>query len=208
MNFLRPAPSFLLTRAMLALMVGGLAVSLSAMGAAAGDAPSSKVADTTNGLTIKSGDLLIEATAATRILRGHLRQPLSFQIMGGWVDKAKIQRANQVADEAEKRKQARGSFGLLTVEVGAGKTEAGIYQLVPNGKDPRSGTIMIKSAKDAGLAADYTAQSGTLTILSVAMNASGSAVVAAEGRFDGDFRSNAGDSRSFSGHFRFVPKKK
>lgn len=199
MSRFRLTSRFSLAHAVLALLIGGLAVSLPASGAASGKS---------GGITLKSDALVIEATSAPAILRGQLRQPLSFRVMGGWVDKAKIQRANQETDEAEKRKQARASFGLLTLQVAAGKTEPGIYQLAPSGKGAQGGTVVIKKAKDAGLATDYTSQSGTLTIHSVVMNASGSAVAAVEGTFDGDFRSSGGDSRAFSGHFQFVPKKK
>lgn len=197
-----------LTRTLLSLVVGGLAVALPVGTASGADAPASKASRKSGGVTIKGDGLMLEATAAPAILRGQLAQPLSFRVMGGWVNQAKIQRANQETDEAEKRKQARGSFGLLSLQVAAGKIEPGTYQLVPNGKDPKSGTVIIKKAQDAGLASDYTSQSGTLTIQSMTMNTSGSAVAAVQGSFDGQFRGAGGDSRAFSGQFSFVPKQR
>ena len=201
----RPTRPRLLTRTLLALLVGGLALALPA---SAADAPAGKASRKSGGVTIKGDGLMLEATTAPAILRGQLVQPLSFRVMGGWVDRAKIERANQETDEVEKRKQARGSFGLLTLQVAAGKIAPGTYQLVPNGKDPKSGTVIIKKAQDAGLATDYTSQSGTLTIQSMTMNASGSTVAAVQGSFEGQFRGSGGDNRAFSGQFSFVPKQK
>lgn len=197
-----------LTRTLLALVVGGLTVALPAGAASGADAPAGKASRKSGGVTIKGDGLMLEATAAPAILRGQLAQPLSFRVMGGWVNQAKIARANQETDEAEKRKQARGSFGLLTLQVAAGKVEPGTYQLVPNGKDPKSGTVIIKKAQDAGLATDYTSQSGTLTIQSMTIDTSGSAVAAVQGSFDGQFRGAGGDRKAFSGQFSFVPKQK
>ena len=199
----------LLSRALLPVLIGGLAVTLAGCGAADGDAPSSKSSavstDSQNRVTIKSDGLAIEATTATAILRGYSRQPVSVRIMGGWVDAEKAKRAGQESDEAQQRKQAMASFGTLTVQVAAGKTEPGSYQLTPDGDSPDVGTVIIDKVKDAGLASDYTSQSGTLTIKSVAMSDGGS-VAAIEGNFDGQFASEDGDNRAFSGNFRFAPK--
>lgn len=71
------------------------------------------------------------------------------------------------------------SFGLITLQVAADKAEPGTYSWVS--KAPKTskesttdtGTVIIDKAKDAGLADDYTSQSGTLTIKSVAKNDNG-----------------------------------
>ncbi|AVO41516.1 hypothetical protein C6571_09615 [Simplicispira suum] len=128
------------------------------------------------------------------------------RILGGWVDKAKAKKASQETDPAEKRKQAMGSFGTLSLQIAAGKAEPGTYQMGPEGQGPQSGTVVIGEAKEAGLAGDYTSKSGTLTIKSVTME--GKKLSAIEGMFDGQFGSNAGDSRAFSGQFQISPKKK
>lgn len=199
----------LLSGVLLPVLIGGLAVTLAGCGAANGDASSSKLSAAStasqNRVAIKSDGLAIEATTATAILRGYSPQPLSVRIMGGWVDAEKAKRAGQESDEAEQRKQAMASFGTLTVQVAAGKTEPGSYQLAPEGDSPDVGTVIIDKVKDAGLASDYTSQSGTLTIKSVAMSDGGS-VTAIEGSFEGQFASEDGDSCAFSGNFRFKPK--
>ena len=208
MKFFRLAPRHFLARALLPLMIGGLAVALSGCGAADDDGSSSKAAANKNGVTIKGDGLMINATASASTLPGFLRQPLSTRIMSGWVDEEKIRRANKETDPAEKKKLSLGSFGLLTLQLAAGKPEAGTYQLVPEGKDPESGTVIIDKSEDAGLADNYTSHSGMLTIKSVTMSENGKSVKAVEGSFDGEFKSDDGDSRAFSGNFRYVPKKK
>lgn len=202
----------LLTRAVLPLMIAGMAVSLAGCGGTDGDGPSFKSSaissDSESGLTIEGGDLKIKASTATAVLRGYSTQPVSVRVMSGWIDKEKAERAGKESDETKQRKEALASFGTVTVQVAAGKAEPGSYQLTPDSDNPETGTVIIDSAKNAGLPADYTSQSGTLTIKSVAMNESGNAVAAIAGTFDGKFSSDEGDSRDFKGSFQFVPKKK
>lgn len=221
MKSFRHFPHHFLARALLPIVIGGLALTLAGCD---GSADTKSTAKTTSskaagsksgGLTLKGDGLTIEAATATAMLRGYSSQPLSVRIMSGWVNTDKAKRASKEKDEAEKRKQAMGSFGILTVQIAADKAEPGTYQLVP--KAPKvsktskesatqTGTIIIDEAKDAGLAGDFTSQSGTLTIKSVAKNDNGG-VAGVEGQFDGQFSSDAGDSRAFSGSFRYVPKK-
>ena len=167
--------------------------------------PASKASGAQNGIALKSDGLAIDAQTATALLGGYSTQPLSFQIMSGWVDKEKIRLANQETDKAEKRKKAMGTFGTLTVQVAAAKAEPGTYQLTPKEGAPQTGKVTINQAKDAGIAAAYTSQSGTLTIKSVAINDAGK-VAAVEGAFEGQFKSDKGDSRAFSGSFLVAPK--
>lgn len=202
-------------RSFLPLVVAGLAVSLAGCGPSsdAKSAPtsppeitSSKAKISERGFTIKGDGLAIDATASAAILPSYSSQPLSVRILGGWVDKAKAKKASQETDPAEKRKQAMGSFGTLSLQIAAGKAEPGTYQMGPEGQGPQSGTVVIGETKEAGLAGDYTSKSGTLTIKSVTME--GKKLSAIEGMFDGQFGSNAGDSRAFSGQFQISPKKK
>lgn len=212
-NF-HPTPRRRFAYAFAPVLIAGLAVSL--VGCGAGDdreAPASTASNAApgagNGVTIKGDGLTIDGIASTAILQGYLSQPLSVRIMSGWVDKDKARRANQEADEAEKRKQAVASFGLLTLQVAAGTAAPGTYQLAAEEGGAQSGMVIIDKDEDAGLAGDYISQSGTLTIKSVVMSESSviPKVTAVEGTFDGQFASDAGDSRAFSGNFRFVPKK-
>lgn len=201
------------TSALFSIFIAASAVSIAGCGAADDEAPAGSATQATtasaNGVTLKGDGLMLDARTSPAMLRGHSGQPLSVRIMGGWLDKDKAKRANQETDEAEKKKLAMASFGLLTLQVAAGTAEPGTYQLAAEEGGPQSGTVTIDKAKSAGLAADYTSQSGTLTIKSVATDA-GSAmrsVNAIEGTFDGQFASDDGDRRAFSGSFRFVPKK-
>lgn len=222
MKSFRPFPHRFLARALLPVMLGGLAASLVGCGRSGGDespaktsaskaakskATASKAADSTNGMVLKGDGLSLEANAGTAMLNGYSPHPLSVRIMGGWVNQDTAKRSNQETDEAAKRKLAMASFGMLTINIAAGKAEPGTYPLVPKGKDPQTGTVVIDEDKGAGLAGDYTSQSGTLTIKSVVMNDSGTAVAGVEGSFDGQFSSDAGDSRAFSGSFRYAPKR-
>ena len=208
-----PAPRRRFTYVFFSILIAASAVSITGCGTADSEAPAGAATRATsaaeNGVTIKSDGLTIDATTSTAMLRGYLRQPLSIRIMGGWMDKDKAKRASLETDEAEKQKQAMGSFGLLTVQVAAGTAEPGTYQLAATEGGPQSGTVIIDKAAAAGLAADYTSQSGTLTIKSVVMDDSSAMpkVTAVEGSFDGQFASDDGDSRAFSGDFRFTPKK-
>ena len=219
----RPLQPFL-ARALLPVLIGGLAMSLAGCDRAADSASAANTAaspsgaaqkgsttsatDNTMGITLKSDGLAIDAPAATALLGGYSQEPLSFRIMSGWVNHEKIKLANQETDPAEKRKKAMGTFGTITLEVAAAKAAPGTYQLAPEGGTPQAGTVSINKAADAGIANAYTSQSGTLTIQSVSMEGSGnlSKVAAVEGTFDGQFSSDAGDSRAFSGSFRFRPK--
>lgn len=211
MKFFPTGRRTVLARALLPVLIGGMAASLAGCGTADSDTPSSKSSavsiDSQNGITIKSDGLAIEATTATAILRGYSTQPLSVRIMGGWIDRENAKRAGQTSDEAEQRKQAMASFGTLIVQVAAGKAEPGSYQLAAEGDSPEAGTVVIDKAKSAGLDSNYTSQSGTLTIKSVTMKDGGS-VEAVQGTFDGQFASEEGDSRAFSGSFRFDPNDK
>lgn len=128
--------------------------------------------------------------------------------MAGWVDRDKIALANKASNEDERRKQAMGSFGLMTVHVAAATAEAGTYQLAPKDGGPQTGTVIVDEDEDAGLSSTLTSQSGTLTIKSVTMNDSGSWVLAVEGVFEGQFSGRDGSSREFSSDFRFVPEAK
>lgn len=208
-----PAPRRQFTYALFSILIAASAVSITGCGAADSEAPDGAAARATaaadNGVTLKGNGLTIDAVTSPAMLRGYSGQPLSVRIMGGWLDKDKARRAGQEADEAERKKQAMGSFGLLTLQIAAGTTAPGTYQLAAEEGGPQSGTIIIDKAKAAGLAADYTSQSGTLTITSVVTDGSSArpAVTAVEGTFDGQFASDDGDRRAFSGGFRFVPKK-
>lgn len=208
-------PRKLLFRSLLPLMFGGLAMVLAGCGEADGDVgsgtPSSKKADGLfKGITVEGEGFALEATTAPAILRGYSTQPLSVRIVGGWIDREKIERANMETDEAEKKKKAMGSFGTFTLQLAAGKAEPGDYQLVPDGKDPQSGTVILGKAKKLGLVDVYTSQSGTLTIQSVTMKGENGreTVSAVAGTFDGQFSSDSGDSRAFSGRFGYAPKAK
>ena len=221
MKYFRPFPRLSLARALLPVMIGGLALSLAGCDRSADSkssakttsskTTSSKATNSKGGLTLKGDGLTIEAATATAMLRGYSIQPLSVRIMSGWVNTEKAKRSNQETDQAEKMKQAMSSFGILTVQVSADKTEPGTYQLVPKapkvakGSVSETATVIIDKAKEAGLPDDYTSQSGTLTIKSVAKNDKGG-VSGVEGTFDGKFGSDAGDSRAFSGDFRYFPK--
>lgn len=216
MKSFRPFPQRFLCRALVPVAVASLAMSLAGCGQSAdSESPaksaSSKATSSKGGLTLKGDDLLIEAATATAMLGGYSQQPLSVRIMSGWVNTEKAKRANQESNEAEKRKQAMGSFGLMTIQISADQAEPGTYQLVPKapkvakGSVSETGTVIIDEDKGAGLAGDYTSQSGTLTIKSVAKNDKGG-VTGVEGSFDGKFGSDAGDSRAFSGSFRYAPK--
>lgn len=211
MNVSSPVARPFFARAWLLIVVAALGALLAGCGPASdSDSPSTTRSDTLKtaerGFTLKGDDLTINATESAAILPAYSRQPLSLRIMGGWVDRDKIKRANMETDPAEKKKQALGSFGTLTLQIAAGKAEPGTYQLHPEGNDAQSGTIVISQAKDAGLADEYTSKSGTLTIKSLTMG--DQSQFAIEGSFDGEFGSSAGDSRAFSGQFQFSPKKK
>lgn len=202
-------------RSFLPLVVAGLAVSLAGCGPSsdAKSAPtsppeitSSKAKISERGFTIKGDGLAIDATASAAILPSYSSQPLSVRILGGWVDSAKARRASTETDPAEKKKLAMGSFGTLNMQISAGTAEPGTYQLGPEGKNPQGGTIVIDESKEAGLANAYTSKSGTLTVKSITMD--GKKISAIDGAFDGAFGSSAGDTRTFTGEFRYFPKKK
>ena len=167
---------------------------------------SSKAKAAGNGVTIQGDGVNIDATVSSALMPGYSDHALSARILGGWVDRAKIARANKETDPAEKKKQSMGSFGTVIVHIAAGKLEPGTYPLGKNEKDPQGGSVSIDKAKDAGLNDDYTAKSGNLTIRSVTFD--GKKLTAIEGLYDGQFASSAGDSRAFSGEFRYFPKKK
>lgn len=198
-------------RAFLSIAAAGLVATLAGCGPSSDAKPAStaapaKVETADQGFILKSDDLTIDATVSAGLLPGYSTQPLSLRIMGGWVDRARIKRANEETDPEERKKQAMGSFGTLTLQIAAGKAEPGTYQLGPEGDDPQTGTVVIGEAEELGLADEYTSQSGTLTVKSITMgNRSPDAI---EGTFDGQFGSSAGDSRVFSGQFQISPKKK
>lgn len=218
MKSFRPFPLRFLARAILPVMVAGLAVSLAGCSPSADDnkvptqASAKKAADSKGGFTLKGDGLDLDAATGTAMMRGFSPQPLSVRIMSGWVDTEKAKRAAQETDEAEKKKLAMGSFGLLTLQIAADKAEPGTYRLLPKapkaapGGASDTGTVIIDRSEDAGLDNAYTSQSGTLTITAVTRNDSG-VVTGVEGKFDGQFGSDAGDSRGFSGGFRFTPTK-
>lgn len=196
--------------AFLSIAVAGLVATLVGCGPSS-DAKSSsttasaKVESAKQGFILKSDDLTIDATVSAGMLSGYSTRPLSLRILGGWMDQAKIKRANEETDPAEKKKLSMGSFGTLTLEITAGKAEPGTYQLGPEGDDPQSGTIVIEQDEDLGLD-EYTSQSGTLTVNSLTMG--DRSPVAIEGTFDGLFGSSAGEGRAFNGQFRISPKEK
>lgn len=201
--------------ALLSMVVAGLAVSLTGCGPSSDAAsPSKSPAKSSSakaqtvkpGFTIQGDGLAIDATATAALLPSYSSQPLSLRIMGGWVDSAKARLANKETDPAEKKKLAMGSFGTLDLQISAGKAEPGTYQLGPEGKSPQGGTIVIGEAQEAGLAGEYKSKSGTLTVKSITMD--GKKISAIDGAFDGQFDSNAGGSRAFTGEFRYFPKKK
>lgn len=225
MQSFRPFVQPFLARALWPVVVSGLALSLvgcdrAADNATASNAPAATTAASNSssasqpspapkgagaGITLKGEGVAIDATAAPALLGGYSSEPLSFRIMAGWVNQEKIQLANQEADAAEKRKKAMGTFGTITLEVAASEATPGTYQLAAEGGKPQTGTVGIQKAASAGIASAYTSQSGTLTVQSVTMDATGK-VAAIEGAFDGQFSSDAGDSRAFSGSFRFLAK--
>ena len=220
MNVFRPAPRPLFARLILPALIGGLALSIAGCsgtdsGSSTGSSPatsssksSSKTAGSPNGVTLKGEGLSIDATSTANLMRGYSTEPVSFRMMSGWVDNEKIALANKETDEAEKRKKAIGSFGILTLQVAAGAASPGTYQLAAEEDAPTTGTVIIDKSEDAGIAHQYTSQSGTLDIKSVDVDDSGvtAKVTAVEGTFDGTFASDDGDTRDFSGSFRFVPK--
>lgn len=204
-------PRIFWARALAPLVLVGAAAALLGCGPSAEAQPSSKNASspakaTSNGVTIKGEGVGIDATATASLMRGYATQPLSVRILAGWVDSEKAKRASQETDPDKKKKQAMGSFGTLTVQIAAGKAEPGTYQLGPEGNNPQGATFVIGKAKEAGLTDEYTSSSGTLTIKSVSLDAA--KVTAIEGQFDGTFANSAGDSRAFTGEFRYSPKKK
>lgn len=223
MQSFRPFVQPFLARTLWPLVVSGLALSLAGCDRAADNAPAATAAASNSsnsssasqpsalqkgaasGITLKSEGVAIDATAAPALLGGYASEPLSFRIMSGWVNQEKIQLANQETDPAEKRKKAMGTFGTITLEVAASEATPGTYQLAPEGGKPQTGTVGIQKAASAGIASAYTSQSGTLTVQSVTMDATGK-VAAIEAEFDGQFSSDAGDSRAFSGSLRFLPK--
>lgn len=213
MKSFTPATHALFARALLSMVVAGVAASLAGCGPASDAKPSSpspsktvsaKATTAERGFTIRGDGVTIDATTSAALLPSYSQQALSVRIMGAWVDRAKAQRANKETDPAEKKKLAMDSFGTLNLQVSAGKAEPGTYQMGAEGKDPQSGTIVIGEAESAGLAGEYTSKSGTLTVKSVRMD--GKKPVAIEGAFDGQFGSSAGDNRAFSGQFWFAPK--
>ena len=206
MKFFPSVSQTLLSRALLPIMLGAMALSLASCGATADDPASSKKGGPQNGVTLKGDGLNLDATMSAALLGGYAQQPLSVRIMSGWVDKERIARANQITDKDEKMKESMGSFGTLTVQVSAGTAAPGTYQLAATEGDAQSGTVIIDKEKNAGLDAEYTSESGTLTIKSVTVD--GRSVDALEGSFDGQFASEDGDSRALSGTFLYVPTKK
>lgn len=210
-----PPPSFVCrnawARALMPLMVLGVAAALVGCGPSSeakssAATTSSKAKTAGNGVSIQGDGIDIDATVSSALMLGYSDRPLNVRILAGWVDKAKIARSNKETDPAEKKKQAMGSFGTVSVQIAAGKAEPGTYQLGPEGKDPQGATFVIGKVKEMGLADEYTSKSGTLTIKSVALK--GTNVSAIEGQFDGQFANSAGDSRAFKGDFLFRPKKK
>ena len=207
MKTFRLFPQPFLARALLPALIGGLALSLagcdrSADSASPAKTTASKATAAASGITLQGEGVAIDAPAATA---GYSTEPLSFRIMSGWVDQEKIKLANQETDPAEKRKKAMGTFGTVTLQIAAVQAAPGSYQLAPQAGAPQTGTVILDAAKGAGIAHDYTSQSGTLTIQSVTMNDTGKQVKAVTGTFDGQFHSEQGDSRAFSGSFRFIP---
>ena len=210
MKTFRPFSQLFLARAFLPALIGGLALSLagcdrSADSASPAKTTASKATAAASGITLQGEGVAIDAPAATALLGGYSTEPLSFRIMSGWVDQEKIKLANQETDPAEKRKKAMGTFGTVTLQIAAVQAAPGSYQLAPQAGAPQTGTVILDAAKGAGIAHDYTSQSGTLTIQSVTMNDTGKQVKAVAGTFDGQFHSDQGDSRAFSGSFRFIP---
>ncbi len=227
-----PLRRLFLDRPLRAVLLGGLAVSLAGCGRevdieapsttpspklesadSADSAPASapptqavrQTAVAVSGITLRSGGVALDAPAATALLGGYSTEPLSFRIMSGWVDNEKTMLTNQETDEASKGNKAMETFGTLTVQVAAAKAEPGTYQLAPKEGDPQTGTVIIDKAEGVGIASAYTSQSGTLTIKSVAMSDIG-ILAAVDGSFDGQFKSEEGDSRTFSGSFRLAAK--
>lgn len=193
-------------RAMLGVAAALLFATAQAGSQSASNTASSQAKLQGNGIRITGDAWGLDATASAALMRGYSGQPLSVRILAGWVDQANVALAKQASDPAEKKKKAMGSFGTVTVQIAAGKAEPGSYQLSPDAENATDATVVIEQAKEAGLAGDYTSQSGTLTIQSVTRD--GSKVTALAGRFDGQFASSAGNSRAFSGDFRYAPKKK
>ena len=212
MKSFNPSLRTFLARALAPILVARLVVPLAGCGPAADSkspattTPSSKSTAAKSGLTLKSDGLMIDASTGTSMLPGYAIQPLSFRIMSGWVNQEKFKLANQETDPAEKRKKLMKTFGLVTLQVSAAKAAPGTYQLAPEGKGPQTGSVDIDKNEDAGIAHNYTAQSGTLNIKSVTMNDAGKQVSTVEGSFEGQFKSAQGDSRAFSGSFQLVPK--
>ncbi len=217
MKFPTQATRTFFARALLSMVMAGVAASMAGCGRSGDDeapanATSKKAADSKGGLTIKGDGLNIEAFTSTSLLPGFSRQPLSVRIMSGWVNTERLKLVAQEKDQAKKQALALGNFGLLTVQIAADKAEPGNYQLLPTapkvakGSASETGTVIIDKAKDAGLPDAYTSQSGTLTIKAVTKDDRGM-VTGVEGAFDGKFASDAGDSRAYSSNFRFTPTK-
>ncbi|WP_222565836.1 hypothetical protein [Novilysobacter antarcticus] len=161
-----------------------------------------------NGLTLASQNWNLDATASAGLLPGHADAPLSFRMATGWVNTAAAKAAGKEADPAAQREQALASFGLLTVAIAAGTAEPGKYRLADEVSGADTAAVTIPLDKDTGLAGEFTSQSGTLTIKSVETEEglSRAKVVAVDGKFDGVFADEQGDTRPISGTFRFAPK--
>ncbi|HUH89573.1 MAG TPA: hypothetical protein VLZ76_02790 [Lysobacter sp.] len=194
-----------------ALVISALALAgCGGAGTEAGSGASGGKADrNANGVTLASGDWSLDATASAALMPAHSTAPFSARLASGWVNADRVRASNQASDADEKRSQALSSFGLTTMEFSAGKAESGTYRLASEVSGDDSGTVVIQQDKGAGLDSEYTSQSGTLTIKSVQVEEGRYSirVIAVDGSFDGQFTDKEGNTRPFTGSFRFNPDK-
>jgi hypothetical protein len=193
-----------------ALVISALALAgCGGAGTEAGSRASGGKADSNaNGVTLASGDWSLDATTSPAFLPGYLSAPLSFRLMAGWMDTERVAAAGKEADPDALRDKALASFGTFTLEVAAGQTGPGTYQLGPEVSGEDSATVVIPQDKGAGLPAEYTSQSGTLTIKSAQVEEGrySAKVIAVDGSFDGLFTDPEGNTRPFTGTFRMARK--
>jgi hypothetical protein len=161
-----------------------------------------------NGVTLASGDWTLDATTSASFLPGYMSAPLSFRLLSGWMNADRAKAAGDEADPDAQREQALASFGTLTLEIAAGKTEPGTYQFAPEVSGAETATVIIPADKAAGLDSQYTSRSGTLTIKSSQVEEGPyvTKVVAVDGSFDGIFTDEEGNTRPFTGTFRMAGK--
>lgn len=174
----------------------------------ADDASDTSASGPENGFVLTSGDLRINATASSSLLRGQTPDPLSVRILGGWVNTAAASSIATETDPDAKQQKARQSFGTMQLAIAAGADKPGSYQLASKVDGEQSAAITIPAEKDLGLDTPYTSTSGTLTLERIHRKGQGPTAQVTEiiGSFKGTFHDDQATPRDFSGTFRYVPE--